>query len=459
MFPWHGIANTLIGVVLFYMILSPALHYTGWAYSTFLPMSTGGAYDNTGGMYDVSQILTDAMALDVEKYNKYSPLFLSTTFAVAYGLSFASITALISHTALFHGQEIWVRCKASMGEVRGEEPDNHYRMMRRYDQVPYWWYLVLLVATMVCALVSVLAWDTSLPWWAFVLAIIISFVFFVPIGMIQAITNIQLGLNVVNEFIVGYMIPGKPIAMMLFKTYGYITMFQGLAFVQDLKLGHYMKIPPRTLFAGQVIATLWSSLVQVGVLNWALGAITDICKPDQPNHWTCPGGRVFFNASIIWGVIGPQRMFGPGQIYHGLVYFFLAGFLVPPVIYLLARIWPRSNFRYFNAPLLFGGAGMIPPASVTNYTTWAIVGWFFNKFLKNKYRGWWSNYNYLTSAGLDCGLAICTILIFFALQMWDYEPPNWWGNSVITNTLDWNNEAILEKVADGQTFGPAQWAI
>jgi hypothetical protein len=35
--------------------------------------------------------------------------------------------------------------------------------------------------------------------------------------------------------------PGKPNAMMLFKTYGYITMTQGLAFTQDMKLGKLIK--------------------------------------------------------------------------------------------------------------------------------------------------------------------------------------------------------------------------
>jgi hypothetical protein len=60
---------------------------------------------------------------------------------------------------------------------------------------------------------------------------------FLPIGFIQAITNVQLGLNVFTEFLIGYMQPGKPNAMMLFKTYGYITMTQGLAFTQDMKLG------------------------------------------------------------------------------------------------------------------------------------------------------------------------------------------------------------------------------
>ena len=47
----------------------------------------------------------------------------------------------------------------------------------------------------------------------------------------------------ITELIVGYLLPGKPIAMMLFKTFGYVTMAQALQFTSDFKLGHYMKIP------------------------------------------------------------------------------------------------------------------------------------------------------------------------------------------------------------------------
>lgn len=83
----------------------------------------------------------------------------------------------------------------------------------------------------------------------------IAFVYTIPIGMIQAITNTQVGLNVITELIIGYMLPGRPIAMMMFKTYGYITMAQALTFTSDFKLGHYMKIPPRPMFWCQVVAT------------------------------------------------------------------------------------------------------------------------------------------------------------------------------------------------------------
>jgi hypothetical protein len=50
----------------------------------------------------------------------------------------------------------------------------------------------------------------------------------------------------------GYLYPGRPVANMCFKVYGYVAPRQALAFLQDFKLGHYMKIPPRTMFMAQV---------------------------------------------------------------------------------------------------------------------------------------------------------------------------------------------------------------
>lgn len=66
------------------------------------------------------------------------------------------------------------------------------------------------------------------------------------------------GLNVITEYIIGYLYPGYPVANMCFKVYGYISMKQGILFLQDFKLGHYMKIPPRSMFMAQVSFLLWS---------------------------------------------------------------------------------------------------------------------------------------------------------------------------------------------------------
>jgi hypothetical protein len=63
--------------------------------------------------------------------------------------------------------------------------------------------------------VTILGWQTNLSWWAFLLAVLISFGFSLPIGIIQAITNNQIGLNVLTEFVFGYIQPGRPLALMM----------------------------------------------------------------------------------------------------------------------------------------------------------------------------------------------------------------------------------------------------
>jgi hypothetical protein len=59
-------------------------------------------------------------------------------------------------------------------------------------------------------------------------------------------------LNIITEYVFGLIYPGRPIANVCFKTYGYISMAQAVSFLSDFKLGHYMKIPPRSMFLVQV---------------------------------------------------------------------------------------------------------------------------------------------------------------------------------------------------------------
>lgn len=102
-------------------------------------MSTRGSFDNTGAPYDVSKILNPDITFNREAYEAYSPLFLSTTFALNYGISFASITATLVHTFLYFRKQIWVQARRSLSE----QPDIHARLMTKYPQVPEWWYMVI----------------------------------------------------------------------------------------------------------------------------------------------------------------------------------------------------------------------------------------------------------------------------------------------------------------------------
>ncbi|KAF5552710.1 sexual differentiation process isp4 [Fusarium napiforme] len=454
--PWHAIANTVIGVVLFFVIGSSFLHYGGAWYAEYLPMSDSGTYDNTGASYNTSRILTKDFDLDEEEYKNYSPLFISTTFAISYGLSFAAISSLVVYTYLHNGKQIWQQWRNSTNE----KPDIHMKLMRKYKEAPTWWYMSLFAVMLLIGLYTVLAYPTNLSWWAFLLAIAISFGFALPIGIIQAVTNTQIGLNVLTEFIYGYLQPGRPLALM---------MAQSLRFVSDLKFGHYMKIPPRTMFLSQVVATTFSCFIQIVVLNLSLKNIPEVCEKPP---FTCPGGRVFFAgkscnpsptalpnwlASVIWGLLGPARMFSPGQVYSGLFFFFVLGAITPIVIYALAKRWPRSPVRYLMAPLIFGGAGAIPPATPLNYLSWGIVGFVFQFWIKKRHFRWWTRLNFLTSSALDLGLALATLFIFFAFTLHGVDPPSWWGNNIVTSTMDVQGTAIQAHVPEGERFGPENW--
>ncbi|KAH9939612.1 OPT oligopeptide transporter [Epithele typhae] len=456
--PWWASANVAAGFVFFFWFLTPVLYYTNTWYSKYMPISSRTSFDNMGNSYDVSRILTPESTLDPEKYAAYSPLFLSTTFALSYGLSFASITATIVHTFLYYRKQIWIQARRSLSE----QPDIHARLMSRYVQVPEWWYAIIFVSMFVFGVICIEVWHTQMPVWALVLALIIAFVYTIPIGIIQAITNQQIGLNVFTELIVGYALPGHPIAMMIFKTYGYITMYQALSFTQDFKLGHYMKVPPRAMFWAQVFATIIGGTVQLGVQAWMFTNIPDMCSPKQKSGFICPSTEVFGTASIIWGVIGPQRQFSSGQIYYGLVFFFLIGAILPCIGYAASLRWPNSFVKYVNFPVILAGTGYIPPASAVNYVPWTVVAFVFNYVIRRRHFSWWTKYNYILSAGLDAGVAISIIIIFFVLQypksgtIGETTIALWWGNVVGTETADYNSASLYAVPAEG--FGPKSWS-
>ena len=92
-------------------------------------------------------------------------------------------------------------------------------------------------------------------------------------------------------------------ALQIFKGYAIQTQASALFFTQDLKLGHYIKVPPRASFMAQSVATLLSGFIQVAVKEALFTSVTDICKDGQKSMLTCPHNRVFFSASAVWCVL------------------------------------------------------------------------------------------------------------------------------------------------------------
>lgn len=302
------------------------------------------------------------------------------------------------------------------------------------------------------------SYDIHLPWWSLFIALGICCILLLPIGIVMATTNLQISIYLVSQIAAGLMFPGRGVANMIFVTYTYITSTQALKFSSDLKLGLYMSIPPRILFKVQLIATIVASLSQIIVLNWAFRNIGGICTPEAVNGFTCPIARVHFNGSVIWGVIGPQRFFGPGALYQPLIWAFPIGAVLPVIFWLISRRPGAANFwRKINVPIICGSLSWIPPATGLNFSVWALVCFIFNYVIRRRHSEWWKKYNMILSAGLDAGTAVSVLVIFFGIVYWGFADGfSWWGTEIYKQGCDWKGCA-LRNLKPGEKFGPDTW--
>ncbi|CAD5191172.1 unnamed protein product [Musa acuminata subsp. malaccensis] len=433
--PAFATFNVLAGFIALVYIIVPIAYWSNAYDSKNFPLFTSSLYDVHGKKYDLDRVLDQkTFSLNIHEYERYSDIRLSIMFAISYGLGFATLTATLSHVFLFNGAYILKLWRQTATKAQDNYLDIHGRLMKaNYEAVPQWWFHIILVVVTALAILTCEGFgkQLQLPYWGIFLAIAMAFVFTLPIGVILATANQAPGLNIITEMVIGYMMPGKPLANVVFKTYGYISMTQALTFLSDFKLGLYMKIPPKSMFFAQLVGTIVASAVYFGTAWWLLGTITSICdtsKLPEGSPWTCPSDAVFFSASIIWGVVGPLRMFGPKSIYLSLNYYFLAGALAPFFVWLLSLLFPHKKWiKLINFPVLLGATAMMPPAHAVNYTSWFVVGIIFNYYVYNKYKSWWGRYTYVLSAGLDAGTAFMAVLAFLSLNNYDVYSVAWWG--------------------------------
>ncbi|RKP26003.1 oligopeptide transporter OPT family [Syncephalis pseudoplumigaleata] len=431
MTPFWAIANTFAGFVLMAWIVWPVGYFSNVWNALDYPFYGARLYTDKAEPYPTLKLLNPDLSLNEERYAQVGAPRMSFMFAATYGVDFAVLSSVFMYVVLHHGSEIlqYYRDARTIGD------DIHARLMERYPTVPHAWYLGVLAVSTALAIFTCEYYGTGLPWWGVLLALLIAALFLLPVGIITAVANSAPALNVISEFVIGFILPGQPIANVTFKTYCTIGMDQALTFLADFKLGHYMKIPPRHMFIAQLTGTLVAGVCNVLAAYWMFNSMPDLCKSEA---WYCRGTHVFFSASVIWGVIGPNRMFGSEGYYSVLMWFFLVGLLLPIPFWLLSRRYPTSWVKYISVPVILSSGGGSPPSYSGVYPMYMLMGVVFQFYLFRYRQKWWSRYNYVLSAGLDAGVAITSFIIFFALTRNNIEL-DWWGNQpdcpLLENTL------------------------
>lgn len=133
--------------------------------------------------------------------------------------------------------------------------DVHNKLMQSYPLVPHSWYITTLVLSLGSATILVLTTPLQFPVWGLFLSVGMSLFFLIPIGILKAVSDTGVGLNVITEYVSALMQicgripdPGKADrecvraadADVCWKCYGYMSCAQALDLISDMKLAHYM---------------------------------------------------------------------------------------------------------------------------------------------------------------------------------------------------------------------------
>ncbi|KAK9464219.1 OPT oligopeptide transporter protein-domain-containing protein [Lipomyces oligophaga] len=446
-------AGTVIGAVIIIIMVYTNYHYTG-----YFPPNVATIYDRYGSTYNTSRVLTNGY-FDVEKYRAYSPPFLSAGNLVLNGSEYALVTFGFLYVVI--GE--WSTIKeALIGFYKGLKERNSsnfesYRdpvseMMKKYPEVPDWWFLVILVLSFVFGIIAVKCWDTQLPIGIFfaVMAITIALIF--PSMILYAATGYMYTVYLLATLLGGYWVPGSGLACIFTRSFGYGMDEQGETYVGDQKMAHYAKIPPRAVFRGQIVATILQVLVSNASWEMLTNGFPDLCSLTQASKFTCPFAHTLYSQSLILGVVGPTRTFN--TLYPVLKWAFLMGVgMVIPCL-LLRRFFPKY-LHYCQPVLILAGVGRYGSGyNLTYYTPGVFASMAFMYYIRRRYATWWAKYNYILSSGLTAGTAFSGILIFVALQ---YHPKSlsWWGNNVSSSNVDGENTATAFELPTTGWFGPA----
>ncbi|KAK6200889.1 OPT oligopeptide transporter protein-domain-containing protein [Scheffersomyces amazonensis] len=432
-FPFYSQLNQYIGsVIAFFTIIGIFWSNNNW--SSYIPINTSSLYDQEGFVYDVKSIVNERSLFDQQKYEVVGPPYYSAANLVVYGSFFAIYPFAIVYEVFMNYQSMWKALKGlgkSLKNFRRSTyegfDDPHTTMMRRYKEVPDWVFLIVLVVSIVLAILCVKLYPAETPVWGIFFAVAINFCFLIPLTAIYSTTGFQFGLNVLVELIVGYALPGNGLALNFIKAFGYNINGQAQNYISDQKMGHYLKIPPRSMFRCQMLSVFITSFIGLAVMNFQINNIEGYCDPLNKQKFRCPNSTVFYNASILWGVIGPKKVFG--GIYPILEKCFLIGFLLSFPCILFKKYGPKKFTKYFQPTLIIGGMLIYAPYNLSYYTGGLYLSIAFMWYLKKYYLTWWEKYNFVLSGAMDAGVAFSAIIIFFAVQYND-KSISWWGNDV-----------------------------
>ncbi|KAI1336715.1 OPT oligopeptide transporter protein-domain-containing protein [Xylariaceae sp. FL0016] len=440
--PWWSQVVLFCSFVMCCWVLMPAAKWGqlgGYAHC----IATNRACTVDGDKYPVSDLVTPFNTLNETAYQENGEIYLGVPYLYSIFFDYASYISAYAWIALFGAPQIKAayrkfrdrRSTAGQG-INHQYTDRLNILMRAYKEVPLWWYAILFLASFT-AIMTVVGLDMLfIPWWTYFVALATGAFVVVPLAWLYAVSNFQLPIGTFNELLYGTMVQNldhhrNPIGASVYGAIAGGAWYRAQYMLQDQKIGHYMHVPQRAVFFSQIFGITIGVPINYAAMRWILNTKRDYLtgEVEDPAHiWTGQSIAGYLTTGVQYVLIGPTKLFAQEQ-WRPVPYAFLTGALVPCIIYLLHRRFPRAKFNLWNTTIFFSGASIFYGNISTGYLS-RFIGGFVVMFWAYRYRyQLWAKYNYHLAAAFDTGFNLNMLLIFLIFGSGRViSMPKWWGN-------------------------------
>jgi hypothetical protein len=239
------------------------------------------------------------------RYEAHKPFYTTEMKALNFFAEFSKITSGILFIALWYGKDVYRMIIDVIRQKRTSEGENdiHNKLMNEYQELPEWMWGTSVVLCTICAVVFCHVSPFHTPIWAAILAVVIGIISTYINGFLIAISGSYVRLSLLADIIMGYLIPGQTVPFMVFRSLESGVVTGGLSLVADLKLSHYLHIPPIAMIAAQILG------VMIGIVFNTLTTFFILDVMVEPKifvdaAWNGRKYVAFVNSGGLWGAIG-----------------------------------------------------------------------------------------------------------------------------------------------------------
>ncbi|PIL26670.1 transporter [Ganoderma sinense ZZ0214-1] len=439
-------ANSWIGYAACYIAIMGIYYSNVWNSQAF-PMLSTSLFNQNGTRYNQKAVFGPTFSLNQTALAEVGLPALTGSNAWSNLTQNLSIGGLIAHCIFFWGPYVVDSFKQAKS---GTQPDPHWQVLKKnYDEVPWYWYIALLLLAFFAGLIVIFKGETTLPWWAYIIALLLGG-FVTPFStLLYARMGNGIATNQLMKMVAGAVNPGKPVANLYFSMWSHDVVSTSIGLAQDLKIGQYLKIPPREMFLTQIWGTILGAVINYVVMVSVVDAQRDILlDPIGTNIWSGQYPQSLNSAAVTWSLA--NELYGPHGPYIWIPLSLVFG-MVPTIIqWAIAKRWPVIGGVQVSSvilPVIYMYSSWM--SSGTNSTVWSsiLVGIVSQLWLRRYHPGWFKKYNYILGGALDGGAQVMIFILSFAVFGASGVPkpfPAWAGNPAQGNVDYCNGNGALD---------------